>query len=159
MPDDLWSRIRRLGTKVEDEIFDFTEEDVEEEARGRNSLVALLNAFLILWKANTATPLERVLGLAGMVSAVWIIFVDRGIGFKGGPLRALATTFAVLWFIPGLIASLATVYNLGFDNLKRPRMWPLMLVFAAGGLISFRAVFGEVADQGKTATRRPRKAA
>ena len=159
MSDDLWSHLRRLGTKVEDEIFDFTEEDVEEEVRGRNTLVALLNAFLILWKANTATSVERVLGLGGLVSLLWLVFIDRGVGFKRGPFRLLAITFAALWFIPGLIASLATVRNLGFDNLKRPRMWPLMLVFAAGGLISFRAVFGEVADGGKQATQSDRKAA
>lgn len=159
MADGLWSRLRRLGTKVEDEIFEFTEEEIEDEARGRNTLMALLNTFLILWKASSATPWERVLGLLGLGSMFWLLVVDRGIGFKRGPFRPLAATFAVLWFVPGLIASLATVRNLGFENLKRPRMWPLALVFAAGGLISFRAVFGDVAQRGAPASRKAQKAA
>ena len=53
---DLWSRIRGLGRVVEDELYDFTEEDAEreEEPRGRNTLIALLNGFLTMWKATNA---------------------------------------------------------------------------------------------------------
>ncbi|HXG35641.1 MAG TPA: hypothetical protein VNL15_01600 [Dehalococcoidia bacterium] len=156
MSDGLWSRVRRLGTKVEDEIFEFTEEDGEEEVPGRNTLIALLNAFLILWKANTATVLERILGLLGLGSLAWLLFVDRGMGIKKTPLRLLTMTFAAVWFLPGLLASIATIRNLGFENLRRPRMWPLFLVFSAGGLISFRAVFGELIAQGRRRKRKTR---
>ncbi len=39
----IWNRIRALGRKVEEEVYDFTEEDAESEreARGRNTLIAL----------------------------------------------------------------------------------------------------------------------
>ena len=62
---DLWSRIRGLGRVVEDELYDFTEEDAEreDEPRGRNTLVALLNGFLTMWKATNANVAERTLGL------------------------------------------------------------------------------------------------
>ena len=148
MTEGLWRRLRSLGTKVEDEIFEFTEEEEGElEPRGRNSLVALINAFLILWKANTATAFERVTGLLGLASLLWLIVGDRGLGIKKAPLRVVTGTLAALWFVPGLIASFATLSNLGFVNMRRPRMWPLLLVFSLGGLISFRAVFAELAQK------------
>src|SRR3990172_3253885 len=50
---DLWNRIRGLGRKVEEEVYEFTEEDeLEEEPRGRNTIIALINAFLTMWKAT-----------------------------------------------------------------------------------------------------------
>ena len=35
---DLWSRIRGLGRVVEDELYDFTEEDVEREDEPRGAI-------------------------------------------------------------------------------------------------------------------------
>ena len=37
--------------------------------------------------------------------------------------------------------------NLGWVNLKRWRTWPLLGVFIAAGLISFRGVFSELANK------------
>ena len=67
---DLWSRLRSLGRKMEEEIYDFTEEDAESESevRGRNTLIALINSFFTIWKANEASSAERTLGLAGYVA-------------------------------------------------------------------------------------------
>ncbi len=145
---DLWNRIRGLGRKVEEEVYDFTEEDVEseEEPRGRNTLIALINAFMTLWKTNQASVAERVLGLLGFGGLLWLIVGDRGLGVRRPPLRLAASAFAVLWFVPGLIAAVWTLaVNLGAGNLRRVRTWPLLLVFAAGGLITFRAVFSDLA--------------
>ena len=71
---DLWSRLRSLGRKMEEEIYDFTEEDAESEAeaRGRNTLIALINSFFTIWKANEATSAERTLGLAGFGGLAWL---------------------------------------------------------------------------------------
>jgi len=152
MPDDpvrdLWNRIRGLGRKVEEEIYDFTEEDaeIEERTRGRNTLVALLNAFLTLWKANSANIAERTLGVLGFGGALWLIIADRGLGWRRWWLGLPAGTFAVIWFVPGIIAASWTLcVNLGVGNLRRWRTWPLVTVFALGGLIGFRGVFGELA--------------
>lgn len=144
-----WNRLRRLGTKVEDELYEFSEEEErEEEPRGRNTIIALLNAFLTLWKTKEATPAERVLGLLGFGGLLWWLVGDRGMGIKKAPLRIAATTFAVVWFLPGLIASLYTLaQNLGVENLRRWRTYPLLLTFAAGGLMAFRAVFGDISRQ------------
>ena len=61
-PRDLWSRLRSLGRRVEEEIYDFTEEDAEreEEPRGRNTLVALLNGFFTMWRATQASSAEQI---------------------------------------------------------------------------------------------------
>jgi hypothetical protein len=146
---DLWNRVRGLGQKVEEELYDFSEEEeLEEEPRGRNTLIALINAFLTMWKATHATVVERSLGVLGFAGLLWLIVGDRGLGVRRWPLRIAASTFAVLWFVPGLIAAVWTLAaNLGVSNLRRIRTWPLLLVFAMGGLISFRAVFTDLAAQ------------
>jgi|GEM_PF-685448 len=145
---DLWNRIRGLGRKVEEELYDFTEEDTEreEEPRGRNTLIALINAFLTLWKTNQASVAERTLGVLGFTGLLWFTIADRGLGWRRWWLGLPAATFAVIWFVPGLIAATWTLcVNLGAGNLRRIRTWPLLLVFAAGGLITFRAVFSDLA--------------
>lgn len=146
---DLWNRVRGLGQKVEEELYDFSEEDeLEEEPRGRNTLVVLINAFLTMWKATHATVVERTFGVLGFAGLLWLIVGDRGFGIRRSSLRIAASTFAVLWFVPGLIAAVWTfTVNMGVGNLRRLRTWPLMLVFAMGGLISFRAVFSALAAQ------------
>lgn len=152
----IWNRIRGLGRKVEEELYDFTEEDAEreEEPRGRNTLIALLNAFLTMWKASQANAAERTLGIAGFGGLLWLIVGDRGLGIKRPPLRIAAATFAIIWFVPGLIASAWTLgVNLGVENLRRIRTWPLLAVFALTGLIGFRAVFSDLARK----RIRPRK--
>src|SRR3970040_1698215 len=103
---DVWNRLRGIGRKAEQKLYDFTEEDAEreEEPRGRNTLIALLNAFLTLWKASSANVAERTLGLAGFAGLLWLIF-DRGVGVRRPYLRLAAWTFAVIWFVPGLIAA------------------------------------------------------
>ena len=147
---DIWNRIRGLGRKVEEELYDFTEEEAEdeEEPRGRNTLIALLNAFLTMWKASTANIAERTLGILGFVGLLWFVVVDRGLGFRRWWLGVPAATFAVIWFVPGVIAAVWTLFaNLGAGNLRRWRMWPLLLVFALTGLIGFRGVFSELAHR------------
>ena len=145
---DLWFRVRGLGRKVEEELYDFSEEEeLEEEPRGRNTLIALLNAFLTMWKASQANVAERTLGILGFGGLLWLIF-DRGIGVRRPYIRLAAWTVAALWFVPGLIAAVWTLFaNLGVQNLRRVRLWPLFLTFAAGGLISFRTVFSDLARQ------------
>ncbi len=145
-PRDFWNRLRGLGRRVEEELYDFSEEEErEEEPRGRNALVALLNMFMTLWKSQEANVVERILGLLGGASLIWLIAGDRGMEVKKAPLRIAASTFAVLWFLPGLIAALWTlVRNLGLENLRHWRTLPLLLIVTAGGLISFRAVFSEL---------------
>jgi len=160
---DLWSRIRRLGSKVEDELYDFTEEDAEreEEPRGRNTLIALLNAWLTMWKATNANAAERTLGVLGFAGLFWFTIADRGLGWRRWWLGIPAATFAVIWFVPGLIAAGWTMYvNLGVGNLRRIRTWPLLLVFAMTGLIAFRGVFTDLARRRirpVTSPRNPRK--
>ena len=146
----LWARIRSIGRKVEDEVYDFTEEDAERktEARGRNTLIALINSFFTIWRANEVNIGERTLGVAGFASLFWLVIVDRGLGFKKTPLRLLAGTFAVIWFVPGLVATAWMLFaNLDVCNLRRIRSYPLLMVFAMSGLICFRAVFSELARQ------------
>ncbi|MDT7943515.1 MAG: hypothetical protein RQ985_03060 [Dehalococcoidia bacterium] len=146
MVREVWRRLRDLGTLVEDELYELTqEEEREEEPPGRNTVAVLLSSFLTLWKASEANVVERVLGLWGLLSALWLLVVDRGMGVKRTPLRLAALTGATLWFLPGALATLASLRNVGLENLRRPRLWPLLLIFTAGGLISFRAVFGELA--------------
>src|SRR2546426_11233734 len=145
---DLWSRIRGLGRKVEEELYDFTEEDAEreEEPRGRNTIIALLNAFLTMWKSSHANVAERTLGVLGFGGLLWLAIADRGLGWRRWWLGLPAATFAAIWFVPGLMAAAWTMcVNLGIGNLRRWRTWPLMLVFAATGLIAFRGVFSDLA--------------
>ncbi len=146
---DHWNRLRGLGRKVEEEVYDFTEEDeLEEEPPGRNTLITLINLFLTMWKATQATVVERTFGMLGFGGLIWLVVADRGLGVRRPPLRIVAATFAALWFVPGIIAAVWTfTVNLGVGNLRRIRTWPLMLVFALGGLISFRAVFADLAAQ------------
>lgn len=144
---DIWNRVRGIGRKVEEELYDFTEEDAEreEEPRGRNTLIALLNAFLTLWKADKANAAERTLGVLGFAGLFWFMIADRGLGWRRWWLGLPAATFAVIWFVPGVIAAGWTLWvNLGVENLRRWRMWPLVMVFALGGLIGFRGVFAEL---------------
>lgn len=141
----LWKHLRSLGTLVEDELYELTQEEEREEIPGRNTVMVLLNSFLTLWKAHEAHVAERVLGLLGLVSALWLLVGERGMGIKSTPFRLASLTFATLWFLPGAIATVASLANVGLEILKRPRAWPLLLLCTAGGLISFRAVFGELA--------------
>jgi hypothetical protein len=46
---------------------------------------------------------------------------------------------------------------MGVVNLRRIRTWPLLLVFAMGGLIGFRGVFTDLAAQHPRRTRPPGK--
>src|SRR3972149_1733921 len=156
---DLWDRIRSLGRKVEEEGYEFTEEEEdEEEPRGRTTLIALINAFLTLWKASEATVAERTLGILGFAGLLWLIVGDRGLGIRRAPLRIVASTFAALWFVPGVIAAVWTfTVNMGVVNLRRIRTWPLMFVFAMGGLIGFRGVFPARAAQPPRRNPRPGK--
>lgn len=146
---DLWNRVRALGRKMEEEVYDFSEEEeLEEEPRGRNSLIALINAFFTLWKASHANIVERTFGVLAFLGLGWLIIGDRGLGVRRPVPRIAAGTFAALWFVPGLIAAVWTLtVNLGVENLRRWRTWPLMLVFAMGGLITFRGVFSDLAAQ------------
>ena len=155
-PRDLWNRLRGLGRRVEEEIYDFTEEDAErdEEPRGRNTMIALLNGFLTMWKASQASAAERTLGSLAGLSVVWLVAVDRGLGFKRTWARIPAATFVMIWFVPGIIAATWTVVaNLGVGNMRRIRSWGLALTFAASGLIAFRAVFSELARRELRPTR------
>jgi hypothetical protein len=107
---DLWSRLRSLGRKMEDEVYDFTEEDAErkQEARGRNTLIALTNSFFTIWRANEASIGERTLGVLGFGSIFWLVVVDRGLAFKKTPLRLLAVyAMAGLIGFRGLFSELA----------------------------------------------------
>jgi len=147
---DLWSRLRALGRKVEEEVYDFTEEDAEteEHTRGRNTVITLINGFLTMWKASSAGVAERTLGLLGIGGVLWLVIADRGLGWRRWWLGLPAATFAVVWFVPGLIAGAWMMgANLGWVNLKRWRTWPLLGVFIAAGLISFRGVFSELANK------------
>jgi hypothetical protein len=142
MPDDpirsLWNRVRALGRKVEEEVYDFTEEDAEreEEPRGRNTVIALLNAFLTMWKASQANVGERTLvsPAAGSLAHRRRLRPRHPQALAAHP----AITFAGIWFVPGIIAAGWTLFgNLGAENLKRLRTWPLIGVFALTGLIGF----------------------
>lgn len=162
MPDDpiraLWNRLRALGRKVEEEVYDFTEEDAEREAepRGRNTLIALINAFFTMWKASNVRTEERTLGVLGFAGLLWFTVADRGLGWRRWWLGIPAATFAVIWFVPGLIAAAWTLFaNLGAGNLRRWRTWPLLLVFALTGLIGFRGVFSDLARKRLRPAPRP----
>ncbi len=96
-----------------------------------------------------------MLGFGGLI---WLVIADRGLGVRRPPLRIVAATFAALWFVPGIIAAVWTfTVNIGGVNLRRIRTWPLMMVFALGGLISFRAVFADLAAQHPRRIPKPRR--
>jgi hypothetical protein len=149
-------RLRRIGRKVEDELYDWADEEgEEEEGATRAAALTSLQGFLTLWKTSEATVYERVLGLAGFAGLAWFLTGDFVFGVKHRLLRLVAGFFAALWFIPGLIAAVATLlYGLGPENLKHWRTYPIMVAFACGGLITFRAVFGELAEQQAPRLRR-----
>lgn len=149
-PRGLWGRIRRFGSKIDEEIYDFTEEDEERdtEPRGRNTLITLINGFFTLWKSSTSNATERTLGLLGFIGLLWFTIVDRGFGFRRWHVGIFAATFAVIWFVPGLIASAwMLVANMGVRNLRNWRVWPLLIVYAMSGLIGFRGVFADLANK------------
>jgi hypothetical protein len=140
-----FERLRSVGTKVEDELYEWADQEEEEEEPVRGTLFTSLQGFLTLWKTSEATVYERVLGLLGFGGLLWLIVGDLGLGIRHRLLRGAAAAFAAVWFIPGLIAAVATlVYSLGLVHAKNWRTYPVFLAFAAGGLITFRAVFGEV---------------
>jgi len=152
-------RLRRIGRKVEDELFDWADEEGGREGPTRATLLTAFQGFLTLWKTSEATVYERVAGLAGFAGLAWFVTGDFVFGVKHRLLRLVAGFFAALWFVPGLIAAVATVlWGLGPENLKNWRTYPIMLAFAAGGLIAFRAVFGELAEKQASALRGGRRA-
>src|SRR2546428_731691 len=119
---DLWSRIRGLGRVVEDELYDFTEEDAEreDEPRGRNTLVALLNGFLTMWKATNANVTERTLGVAGFAGLIWFTVFDPGLGRRRSYLGLPGAPFATVWFLAGPVPATSTLFvKLGVRN-RRP---------------------------------------
>jgi len=152
-------RLRRIGRKVEDELFDWADEEGGREGPTRATLLTAFQGFLTLWKTSEATVYERVVGLAGFAGLTWFVAGDLVFGVKHRLLRLVAGFFAALWFVPGLIAAVATVlWGLGPENLKNWRTYPIMLAFTAGGLIAFRAVFGELAEKQAHALRGGRRA-
>ena len=88
---DFWNRVRGLGRKVEEEIYDFTEEEEHEEPRGRNTLMVLINGFFTIWKASQGTIAERTFGMLGFAGLLWLIVGDRGLGVRRSPLRVVAS--------------------------------------------------------------------
>jgi len=147
-------RLRRIGRKVEDELYDWADEESGREGPTRATLLTGFQGFLTLWKTSEATVYERVMGLAGFAGLAWFLTGDLVFGVKHRLLRLVAGFFAALWFIPGLIAAAATLlWGLGPENLKHWRTYPIMLAFASGGLIAFRAVFGELAEKQARALR------
>jgi hypothetical protein len=152
-------RLRRIGRKVEDELFDWADEGNGKEGPTRATLLTSFQGFLTLWKTGEAGVVERVLGLAGFAGLAWFLAGDLVFGAKHRLLRLAAGFFAALWFIPGLIAAAAMLlWGLGPENLKHWRTYPILAAFASGGLIAFRAVFGELAEQQARALRGGRRA-
>jgi hypothetical protein len=150
--------LRKMGTEVEDELYEWADQEEEEEEPVRGTLFTSLQGFLTLWKATEATVYERVLGLLGFGSLLWLLVGDLGFGIRHRLVRGVAAAFAAVWFIPGLIAAVATlVYSLGLVHAKNWRTYPVFLAFAAGGLISFRAVFGEMGKGQAQLLRRGRR--
>jgi hypothetical protein len=152
-------RLRRVGTKVEDELYEWADQEEEEEQPVRGTLFTSLQGLLTLWKASEATVYERVLGLLGFCGLLWLLTGDLIFGIRHKLVRGAALAFAAIWFIPGLVASVTTlVYSLGLVHAKQWRTYPIFLAFAAGGLITFRAVFGEMAKGQAQPLRRGRRA-
>jgi hypothetical protein len=153
-----FDRLRRMGTKVEDELYEWADQEEEEEEPVRGTLFTALQGLLTLWKASEATVYERVLGLLGFGGLLWLLTGDLIFGVKNKLARGAAAAFAAVWFIPGLIAAVTTlVYSLGLVHAKNWRTYPIFLAFAAGGLITFRAVFGEAAREQAQLSRRGRR--
>jgi hypothetical protein len=95
------------------------------------------------------------LGFGGLL---WLLTGYLIFGVKNKLARGAAAAFAAVWFIPGLIAAVATVvYSLGLVHAKQWRTYPIFLAFASGGLITFRAVFGEAAKEQAELVRRGRR--
>jgi hypothetical protein len=152
-----FDRLRRVGTKVEDELYEWADQEEEEEPV-RGTLFTSLQGLLTLWKASEATVYERVLGLLGFGGLLWLLSGDLIFGIRHRLVRGVAAAFAAVWFIPGLIAAVATlVCSLGLVHARQWRTYPILLTFAAGGLITFRAVFGEVASEQAQLVRRGRR--
>ena len=150
-------RLRKMGTEVEDELYEWADQEEEEEPV-RGTLFTSLQGFLTLWKTSEATVYERVLGLLGFGGLLWLLTGDLIFGIRHRLVRWVAAAFAAVWFIPGLIAAVVTlVYSLGLVHTKHWRTYPVFLAFAAGGLITFRAVFGEVGRQQVRLLRRGRR--
>jgi AcrR family transcriptional regulator len=140
-----FDRLRKMATEVEDELYEWADQEDDDEEQVRGTLFTSLQGFLTLWKATEATVYERVLGLLGFGGLLWLVIGDLGFGIRHRLVRWVAAAFAAVWFIPGLIAAVATlVYSLGLVHAKNWRTYPVFLAFAAGGLIAFRAVFGEI---------------
>jgi len=153
-----FERLRSVGTKVEDELYEWADQEEEEEEPVRGTLFTSLQGFLTLWKTSEATVYERVLGLLGFGGLLWLLIGDLIFGIRHRLVRGVAAAFAAVWFIPGLIAAVATlVYSLGLVHAKNWRTYPVFLAFAAGGLITFRAVFGEVGREQAQLLRRGRR--
>jgi len=153
-----FDRLRRVGTKVEDELYELADQEEEEEEPVRGTLFTALQGLLTLWKANEATVYERMLGLLGFGGLLWLLTGYLIFGVKNKLARRAAAAFAAVWFIPGLIAAVATVvYSLGLVHAKQWRTYPIFLAFASGGLITFRAVFGEAAKEQAELVRRGRR--
>ena len=142
----LWDNIRRLGRNLEDGLYDFSEKDGEkEDSPSRNAIVALLNTFMTVWKANQVSAAERIFGLLAFGGVAWLIIGDRGPGALRQALRLLSLTFVTIWFLPGFFAATWTVgHNMGWDRFRNWRTFALMLSFGAGGLITLRVVFGDL---------------
>jgi hypothetical protein len=153
-----FDRLRRVGTKVEDELYELADQEEEEEEPVRGTLFTALQGLLTMWKASEATVYERVLGLLGFGGLLWLLTGYLIFGVKNKLARGAAAAFAAAWFIPGLIAAVATVvYSLGLVHAKQWRTYPILLAFASGGLITFRAVFGEAAKEQAELVRRGRR--
>jgi hypothetical protein len=151
-------KLRKMGTEVEDELYEWADQEDDDEERVRGTLFTSLQGFLTLWKTGEATVYERVLGLLGFGGLLWLLIGELGFGIKNRLARGVAAAFAAVWFIPGLIAAVATlVYSLGLVHAKQWRTYPLLLAFASGGLIAFRAVFGEVSREQAQLVRRDRR--
>jgi len=151
-------KLRKMGTEVEDELYEWADQEDEEEKPVRGTLFTSLQGFLTLWKTSEATVYERVLGLLGFGGLLWLLTGDLIFGIRPRLVRGIAAGFAAVWFIPGLIAAVATlVHSLGLVHAKQWRTYPVFLAFAAGGLITFRAVFLEVAKDQSQLIRRFRR--
>ncbi len=151
-------KLRKMGTEVEDELYEWADQENDDEERVRGTLFTSLQGFLTLWKTSEATVYERVLGLLGFGGLLWLLIGDLGFGIKNRLARGVAAASAAIWFVPGLIAAVATLaYSLGLVHAKQWRTYPLLLAFASGGLIAFRAVFGEVAREQAQLVRRDRQ--
>ena len=155
-----FSDLRKMGREVEDELYEWADHDESERPDpARGMAMSLFQGFLTLWKAEQVTLRERVLGLLALGGLLWFLAGDLYLGIKNTYLRMAALTFAAIWFVPGLVAAVATVVvNLGLVNLRQWRTWALTSAFATGGLITFRLVFGEAAQKwprrSKTASRK-----